>query len=249
MRPEHVEIREKLKKKLKPSRYEHTLGVCYTSVALAMRWGCDLEKAELAGLLHDCAKRWTNEETIEQCEKRGIALTEGELAAPAVIHAKLGAFLAEQKYGVSDPEILSAIAVHTTGKPDMSLLAKIVYVSDYIEPGRSGMEGLEEYRKLAFIDLDETFFRICEGILRYLERKGSVIDPASRETYEYYLKRRNNNSSLQSQLSETDDIMKEQSGTAETAGPAECSEKPQTYRGKGAKRGRWQKKTPGRRNS
>lgn len=249
MRPEHVEIREKLKKKLKPSRYEHTLGVCYTSVALAMRWGCDLEKAELAGLLHDCAKRWTNEETIEQCEKRGIALTEGELAAPAVIHAKLGAFLAEQKYGVSDPEILSAIAVHTTGKPDMSLLDKIVYVSDYIEPGRSGMEGLEEYRKLAFIDLDETFFRICEGILRYLERKGSVIDPASRETYEYYLKRRNNNSSLQSQLPETDDIMKEQSGTAETADPAECSEKPQTYRGKGAKRGRWQKKTPGRRNS
>ena len=234
MKPEHVEIREKLKKKLKPSRYEHTLGVCYTAVALAMRWGCDLDKAELAGLLHDCAKRYTNEEIIAQCDRRGVVLTEAERSAPPVVHAKLGAWMAEHKYNVSDPEILSAVSFHTTGKPDMSLLDKIIYVSDFIEPGRTRLEHLEEFRKLAFIDLDEAFFAICENILLYLERSGGFIDPASKETYEYYLKKRENNSSLKSQFAEQNDTIEQE---------------PMSNRLKGARKGGWQKKSPGRRNS
>ncbi|MBP3209817.1 MAG: bis(5'-nucleosyl)-tetraphosphatase (symmetrical) YqeK [Oscillospiraceae bacterium] len=249
MCPEHVEIREKLKKKLKPSRYEHTLGVCYTAVALAMRWGADLEKAELAGLLHDCAKRWSNEEIIYQCEKRDIPLTEGERSAPAVIHAKLGAWMAENKYGVNDPEVLSAIAVHTTGKPGMSLLDKIIYVSDFIEPGRKQLENLDEFRKLAFTDLEEAFFRICENILQYLERTGSVIDPASRDTYEYYLKNRRKVSSLESQFKGNDAIIKEHGEPDSETGNQCPQRRPAAKRSKGAGRGRWQKKTQGRRNS
>ncbi len=185
-----VRIREKLKEKLKPSRYEHTLGVCYTSIALAMRWGADLEKAELAGLLHDCAKRYDNDAIVRQCEKRGIPLTQEELLAPQVIHAPLGAYLAENKYGIKDPEILSAIACHTTGKPGMSLLDKILFTADFIEPGRRDLEHLDEFRKLAFIDLDEAFFRILENILEYLKKTGKHIDSTTIKTYDYYRQER-----------------------------------------------------------
>ena len=115
-------------------RYEHTLGVSYTCMALAMRYSANLDQAEMAGLLHDCAKRYDDATIICKCQEHGIELTEGELRAPAVIHAKLGAWMAEHKYGITDPEVLSAIACHTTGKPAMSLLDKILYVADYIEP-------------------------------------------------------------------------------------------------------------------
>lgn len=131
-----TEIRKHLKKKLNPMRYEHTLGVSYTCMALAMRYSANLDQAEMAGLLHDCAKRYDDATIICKCQEHGIELTEGELRAPAVIHAKLGAWMAEHKYGITDPEVLSAIACHTTGKPAMSLLDKILYVADYIEPRR-----------------------------------------------------------------------------------------------------------------
>lgn len=186
MRPDNIKIREHLKKKLSTSRYEHTLGVAYTSVALAMRYGCDLQKAELAGLLHDCAKRYEDAVIIEKCGKRGIVLTEAELMAPAVIHAKLGAWMAEHKYGIADPEILSAISCHTTGKPEMSLLDKIVYIADYIEPGRDKAPKLSEYRRLAFEDLDEALYQIISATLNYLKSTGGAIDDMTQSAYDYY---------------------------------------------------------------
>lgn len=85
-----TEIRKHLKKKLNPMRYEHTLGVSYTCMALAMRYSANLDQAEMAGLLHDCAKRYDDATIICKCQEHGIELTEGELRAPAVIHAKLG---------------------------------------------------------------------------------------------------------------------------------------------------------------
>ena len=121
-----IRIRGHLKEKLSPMRYEHTLGVSFTCISLAMRYGYDLNKAELAGLLHDCAKRYDESEIIKKCRNKGIELTENELNAPATIHAKLGAWMAENKYGITDPEILQAIACHTTGKPAMGLLAGVV---------------------------------------------------------------------------------------------------------------------------
>lgn len=180
------EIREHLRSKLHPMRYEHTLGVSFTCMALAMRYGYDLDKAEMAGLLHDCAKRYDDTVIIRKCEKKGIELTEGERMAPATIHAKLGAYLAEHKYGVTDPEILNAIACHTTGKPGMGLLDKILYVADYIEPRRDRAPQLPEMRRLAFEDLDEALFQIMEGILDYLSASGTYIDEMTRNAYEYY---------------------------------------------------------------
>ena len=179
-------IRENLKSKLNPFRYEHTLSVSFMCMALAMRYGYDLDKAELAGILHDCAKRYDNETIIKKCRKHSVELTESELMAPSVIHAKLGAWMAEHKYGITDPEILSAIACHTTGKPNMSLLDKILYVADFIEPRRGEIPNLAKMRKLAFVDLDETLFQTMEGILKYLESTGTYIDEMTKEAYEYY---------------------------------------------------------------
>lgn len=186
MRKEIRKIREELQKKLSPGRYEHTLGVSYTCMALAMRYGCDLEQAELAGLLHDCAKRYDDAAIIEKCAQKGVELTESELRAPAVIHARLGAWMAEHKYGITDPEILSAIACHTTGKPAMSLLDKILYVADYIEPGRNKAPRLPELRKLAFEDLDGALYHILAGTLDYLAQTGAEAEEMTQKAFAYY---------------------------------------------------------------
>ena len=172
-----MEIRKHLKKKLDPMRYEHTLGVAYTCQALAMRYEYDLDKAELAGLLHDCAKRYDGATLLKKCLDRGIEVSESEARDPSLLHAKLGAWMAGAKYGVDDPEIADAIACHTTGKPGMTLLDKILYVADYIEPRRYKAGALPEMRKLAFVDLDLACFSIMESSLEYLKSKDCPIDP------------------------------------------------------------------------
>lgn len=179
-------LRKQLKSKLDPMRYEHSIGVSYTCIALAMRYGYDLGKAELAGLMHDCAKRFTDNELISKCEKHGVTLTEDELKAPAVIHAKYGAWMAEHKYGIQDEEILAAIRCHTTGKPEMGTLDKILYIADYIEPRRDKASNLTEMRCLAFQDLDQTMYEILDGTLKYLKKKGGSVDSMTMQAFEYY---------------------------------------------------------------
>lgn len=178
--------RKQLKSKLDPMRYEHSLSVSFTCMALAMRYGYDLHRAELAGLLHDCAKRYGDNELIVKCQKHGIDLTEGEKKAPAVIHATYGAWMAEHKFGIQDPEILSAIRCHTTGMPDMGILDKILYIADYIEPRRNKAANLEQMRYLAFQDLDRTMYEILAGTLDYLKKKNAGLDSMTLRAYEYY---------------------------------------------------------------
>lgn len=180
------DIRKKLKKELDKGRYEHTKGVMYTAGCLAMAHGYSVEKAMLAGLLHDCAKCIPNDEKIRMCEKNDILITAVEYDSPYLLHAKLGAYLAETEYKVSDPEILHSIKVHTTGEPDMSLLDKIVYIADYIEPGRDKAPNLEEVRRLAFEDLDACMAKILSDTLKYLSSRGGSIDSTTKMTYEYY---------------------------------------------------------------
>lgn len=178
------EIRKHLKKKLDPLRYEHTLGVEFTCQALAMRYGYDLRKAGLAGLLHDCAKYFDDEMMVKKCQKYQIPITPSEYKDPSLLHAKLGAYLAKEKYQIADDDILTAIACHTTGKTDMSLLDKILYVADYIEPGRYKAEGLPEMRRLAFIDLDAACLTIMERIIQYLQKTADNIDEMTILAYE-----------------------------------------------------------------
>lgn len=184
-------ISKKLKKQMDHERFEHTRGVMYTAAALSMRYGTDMEQAMLAGLLHDCAKieKIHSPELLELCRKNNIPITDAETRKPSLLHAKAGAYLAKAKHGINDPEILSAIVWHTTGKPDMSLLDKIIFIADYIEPGRIEADNLSIVRKLAFIDIDECLYRILKDSLAYLKKKKDIIDPKTEETYQYYKKR------------------------------------------------------------
>lgn len=183
------EIQNDLKKKLKPSRYRHTLGVVETASKLAGRYQYDEKKAELAALLHDCAKYIPDEDKIAMCHENGIPVSDAELRNPSLLHAKCGAVQAEQLYGISDPEILHAIRVHTTGVPDMNLLDKIIFVSDYIEPGRDQAPRLKELRKLAMEDLNQTTCRILEDTVSYLRsRDDQSLDETTLKAWQYYEK-------------------------------------------------------------
>ena len=179
-------LRDDLKEKLPPSRFEHTISVSFICTALAMRYGCDLDKAELAGLLHDCAKLYRDQEIVIKCQKQNISLTEDELKAPMVLHAKYGAWLAKHKYNIEDEEVLNAVRWHTTGRPEMSALEKIVFTADYIEPRRDKAEDLSFIRPLAFVDLDECVYQILKGTLDYLKNKGCFVDSMSEKAYAYY---------------------------------------------------------------
>lgn len=181
-----IKIQERLQKKLTPERYQHTLGVMYTCAALAMRYGCDLEKALVAGLLHDCAKCMPNEKKLKICKKNHIPVTQAELDNPFLLHAKVGAFLAREKYGVEDEEILDAIRYHTTGTTNMTLLEKITYIADYIEPWRNKAANLSTIRELAFVDIDQALYVVFRDTLQYLQHTGNEIDQTTRMAYEFY---------------------------------------------------------------
>ncbi len=181
-------MKQKVQKHLDQIRYEHTMGVMYTAAAMAMRYGVDLEKATVAGLLHDCAKCIPSKEKLEMCEKHVIPVSDAERKNPGLLHAKLGAFLARTKYGVEDEEILDSITFHTTGRPEMTLLDKIVYIADYLEPNRKEAPNLDKVRALAFTDIDACLYVILEDSLAYLHTKKEVIDPMTEQTYLYYKK-------------------------------------------------------------
>ena len=182
-------IQNKLYKKLDASRYQHTLGVMYTCAALAMAHGQDIHRAQLAGLLHDCAKCIPNKKKLKLCKKHKIPVTSLEKKNPYLLHAKLGAYFARKKYGVKDEEVLNAIRCHTTGKQKMTALEQIVYIADYIEPMRNAAPHLDEIRRLAFQDLEQCTYRILSDTLEYLEQSPKEIDPATKRAYEYYRKR------------------------------------------------------------
>lgn len=179
-------IRKAMEKEQDAKRYEHTLGVAYTAAALAMRYDESVKNAELAGLLHDCAKCLSDEKRLAICKKHNIAVNEIERKNPFLLHAKVGSFLAMDEYHVRDLDVINAILNHTTGRPEMSKLEKIIFVADYIEPSRKQAPNLAEIRKLAFLDLNRALLKILGDILLYLKSTGGDIDPMTQQTYDYY---------------------------------------------------------------
>lgn len=180
-------IRKSMEKAQDAKRYEHTLGVAYTAAALAMRYDESIKNAELAGLLHDCAKCLSDEKRLSICQKHNISMNEIERRNPFLLHAKVGSFLAMDEYHIRDMDIINAILNHTTGRPGMSKLEKIIFVADYIEPNRRHAPNLKEVRKLAFEDLDKALVAILGDILSYLKSTGGEIDPMTQKTYDYYV--------------------------------------------------------------
>ncbi len=180
------EIQADLQKTLKSSRFSHTMGVVETSAKLAGINGYDVEKAKLAALLHDCAKYMPDDSRVAFCEERGVEVTEAERLNTSLLHAKCGSIVAKEKYDIADPDILHAITVHTTGCPGMNLLDTIIFVADYIEPGRDQAPHLAELRKMSVENLDLTAYYILKDTLDYLEGRDLPIDPSTRNTYLYF---------------------------------------------------------------
>lgn len=182
----YEEILDKLIQKLPPKRFRHTLGVAYTATSLAMVYGVDVKKAEIAGLLHDCAKGCSFEEMLSFAKEHNMVLSDLEAASPNLLHAKVGGEMAKMLYGVEDDEIVDAILYHTTGRPGMSLMEKIVYIADYIEPLRDKQKRLNEIRKMAFVDIDKALLYILEDTMEYLKSTNTPIDTLTEKTYLYY---------------------------------------------------------------
>lgn len=162
-------IKRRLQRELSPRTYAHSLRTAETALELQKRFGGDAGIVETAALLHDCGKTAAKNPAPE-LQKRFAAF----LAYPAVLHAPLGAYLAEKEYGIADPKVLSAIACHTTGKPGMTIEEKIVFLADGIEPGRE-YPGVAQLRELARKDLDGAILAYLERTAEYLWEKGEKL--------------------------------------------------------------------------
>jgi predicted HD superfamily hydrolase involved in NAD metabolism len=181
-----IDLIRTLEQELNYKRFVHTLAVAGTAASLAMCYGADIEKAEIAGLLHDCAKCLDVRKMQRLCEKAGLEISPYERSSGSLLHSKAGSVLAAEKYGVTDPDLLNAIRYNTTGRPGMSLLEKIIFVADYIEPGRFSAKNLPLVRKMAFADIDEALLKILYDTLVYLNSTGNTVDPMTQKTYDYY---------------------------------------------------------------
>ena len=166
------QINECMKMILKPSRYLHCVGVEEVACDLAAIYGYNMEKASIAEILHDCAKNLAEPELLDICANYHIPVSEVEKKCVFLLHAKVGALYARSKYGIEDDEIQNAILYHTTGRPAMALLEKIIFTADYIEPYRGTLPRIDEIRKAAYSDLDLGVYMILENTLNYLKNTG-----------------------------------------------------------------------------
>lgn len=171
------EICAALQATLKPARYIHTLGVAETAKRLAPRYGVDPVRAELAGLLHDCAKYMPIDEMRKLVAGAVPDVDDEELATVSVLHAPAGAVWAAREFGVRDRRILSAIRKHTLGDAQMSALDALIYTADFIEPSRTPFEGLEEARALAETDIFAATRKCAELTNRHLAEQGRQAHP------------------------------------------------------------------------
>lgn len=173
------QMKQELEKRLKPSRFRHSLGVAETAVKLAKRFGADEERARVAGLLHDCAREFRNEDMVKEAEKRGIAIGEVERSMPLLLHADIGAVRVRELYGVEDAAISQAIARHTVGGPAMTVLDKIIWYADMIEPGRD-FPGVDKLRELGgTASLDAMLLAGLSHSIVFVVEKGHLIHPAT----------------------------------------------------------------------
>ena len=178
-------LMQKIQMRMSEQRFKHVLGVEETAVALAKKYGASPEKASIAALTHDYAKERPDEEFKMVIVRDGF---DPELLNynNAIWHGLVGASFVERELGIADAEILPAIRVHTTGAAKMSLLDKIIYVADYIEPGRD-FPGVQDARAIAWADLDEAVAFETKHTLAHLLAQEQQIYPKTIETYNYWV--------------------------------------------------------------
>ena len=175
------EIKKRLKELLKDKRYVHSLGVASVSRHLAETYGyADPDKAELAGLVHDCAKNLPLVEMQQLTDEGRIPMDLALYNSKALLHGPAGSVLARKLFGITDEEILSAVYYHTTGHPDMQLLEKIVFLADYIEPSRD-FPGVDKLRRLSEISLDKAVLAAYASTISHLLDTNAFIYPLTME--------------------------------------------------------------------
>lgn len=170
----HDEIKEYLRGKLKKLRYEHSLGVSETASDLASIYGADAEKAYIAGLVHDCAKNMTDSEIIKIITDNGLEVDNLSLHMPQLLHGLAASIIAKNIMGIEDQEVLDAVIYHTTGRDNMSVLDKIIYLADFIEPSRD-FPGVNELRELAYKNLDKALIGAFDSSIKYVLEKHQLL--------------------------------------------------------------------------
>jgi len=183
---DYFEIKEKVRQMLPRERFEHSQNVADTAVELAEHHGANVEKASIAGILHDCAKEVSYEQAIEIFKKFGLVIDDITLNNPKLLHGPVGACMAQYELGIVDTEILDAVWFHTTAKSNMNLLTKIIYIADFIEVGRT-QEGVGELRKLAYSDIDSAIIAALGFSISKTIRSGSLVHPDSIHARNYLL--------------------------------------------------------------
>ena len=181
-----MDFQKRIKKQLSSKRYEHSVRVAETAVKLARLHGCNEEKAEIAGLLHDYCKEYPKEEQVRIAVEQHLLSSREDLLMPQVLHGPVASYILKQEGLVDDESVLQAVRYHTTGHPDMDTLAKIIFIADYIEPNRKIIPGLQEIRETVFVDIDHAICLCAGNTVNYLCKNGKPVDPMSIETYQYY---------------------------------------------------------------
>lgn len=188
---EYTSIKEKLKLSLKEDRYIHTLSTQREAIKLARNYGVDAEKASLAALLHDCAKNLDKDTMLDILDKQYIRLDEIERKNESLLHGKAGKIMAKFKYGVTDEEILGAIEYHTTGKPNMTMLQKIIFLADVIEETRV-YDGIEEVRQVAYENIDKAIVLSLNRVIVFILKNGKLLHPNTVAARNYLIMEREN---------------------------------------------------------
>ena len=167
-------VYEKLKESIGVKRYKHSLGVMNTSIELSKLYNCSIKKAALAGLLHDCGKLQGEINLLKIADDFDIIVDNVMKKNPDLIHCFIGEIIAKKEYNIYDKDILNAIRYHTTGREAMSLLEKIVYIADIIEPSRN-FEGVDKIRELAYKDLDKSILYAINSTIKFVIDRGKLI--------------------------------------------------------------------------
>lgn len=168
---------------LTPKRFAHTLAVAHTARQLALVHGMDPQQAEIAGLLHDCAKCLPLAQMQSLAQAHG--LTDDPESSGNLLHAAVGAYLARTAYAVTDPAVLQAILHHTTGAPGMTKLDMVVYLADKIEPTRTAYPLLDTVRRLAQFSLEKAMLSSLEGTAQYVKKSGKPLHPSTLHTLQW----------------------------------------------------------------
>lgn len=173
---DYSRIKDKIKILLKDSRYKHCLGVENEALKLGGIYNADLEKCRIAAIAHDYAKQFSNMELIEMAKSYNLEIDEIQYNSPELLHGPVGAEYIKHEFKIVDDDILNAVCFHTTGRRNMSILEKIIYIADMTEKGRN-YPGVDEIRKLSIKNIDEAIYLSCNTTISYVLKRNLLIHP------------------------------------------------------------------------